>query len=313
MSDGPIIAVIGAGALGGYYGARLAQHGHEVHLHMRSDCETVKRRGMRIQSRDGDFVLPPGQTRVYDDPAAMPKADLVLVTLKTTANDRLGDLVAPVLKPDSAILTLQNGLGNEQRLAERFGDDRVLGGIAFVCINRTGPGEIAHLDHGQIRLGEYRGGPSERAKRIAQMFNSSNVPCDVLDNLATGRWEKLVWNVPFNGLGALLDYSTDQLLQRAHGLVRGLMEEVIDAAAALEIDFDPSLIDEKMRHTLTMGAYKTSMQIDRQRTRAMEIQAIIGIPVQEASRQGVPTPAMEMLYNLLLALDPHTPQSRSPT
>jgi len=303
MSDGPVIAVIGAGALGGYYGARLAQHGHDVHLHMRSDCQAVRRLGLHIQSRDGDFVLSPEQLRVYEDPAAMPKADLVLVTLKTTANDKLGDLVRPVLKPESAILTLQNGLGNEQRLAEQFGDDRVLGGMAFVCVNRTGPGQIAHLDHGLIRLGEYRGGRSERAQRIAQLFSSSNVPCAVLDNLAAGRWEKLVWNVPFNGLGAVLDYSTDQLLERAPQLIRQLMREVVDAAAAMEIDFDPSLIEEKMRHTLSMGAYKTSMQIDRQMNRPMEVPAIIGIPLQEAIRHGVATPAMEVLYNLLMAID----------
>jgi 2-dehydropantoate 2-reductase len=304
MNPRPVIAVIGAGALGGYYGARLAQHGHDVHLHMRSDCEAVKRDGMRIESRDGDFVLAPQKVRVYDDPADMPKADLVLVTLKTTANDRLGELVAPVLQSDSAILTLQNGLGNEQRLAELFGEQRVLGGIAFVCINRTGPGEIAHLDHGLIRLGEYRGGPSERAHGLAQMFSSSNVPCTVLDSLAAGRWEKLIWNVPFNGLGALLDYATDQLLERAGDLVRQLMREVIDAAAGLEIDFDPTIIEEKMRHTLSMGTYKTSMQIDRQMSRPMEIEAIIGNPLAEAARQGVATPALAMLYHLLLAVDP---------
>jgi len=303
MSDDPVIAVIGAGALGGYYGARLAQHGHDVHLHMRSDCQAVRRQGMRIQSRDGDFLLSPEQVRVYDDPAAMPKADLVLVTLKTTANNVLGELVSPVLKPESAILTLQNGLGNEQRLAEQFGEHRVLGGMAFVCVNRTGPGQIAHLDHGVIRLGEYKGGPSERAERIAQLFRSSNVPCAVLDNLAAGRWEKLVWNVPFNGLGAMLNYSTDQLLERAPELIRQLMREVIDAAAALEIDFDPSLIEEKMRHTLSMGAYQTSMQIDRQMNRPMEVQAIIGAPLQDAIHNGVSTPAMQMLYNLLKAID----------
>jgi len=304
MNPRPVIAVIGAGALGGYYGARLAQHGHDVHLHMRSNCIAVQRDGMRIESRDGDFSLSPRQVNAYENPRDMPKADLVLVTLKTTANDRLGALVAPVLKPDSAILTLQNGLGNEQRLAELFGEQRVLGGIAFVCINRTGPGQISHMDHGLIRLGEYRGRPSERAQWLADLFSASNVPCSVLDSLAAGRWEKLIWNVPFNGLGALLDYSTDLLLERAGDLVRQLMREVIDAAAALEIDFDPTIIEEKMRHTLSMGAYKTSMQIDRQMRRPMEIEAIIGSPLSEAARQGVATPGLEMLYQLLLAIDP---------
>jgi len=245
---------------------------------MRSNCIAVQRDGMRIESRDGDFSLSPRQSTRTKIPAICPKRTWSWSRLRPRANDRLGALVAPVLKPDSAILTLQNGLGNEQRLAELFGEQRVLGGIAFVCINRTGPGQISHMDHGLIRLGEYRGRPSERAQWLADLFSASNVPCSVLDSLAAGRWEKLIWNVPFNGLGALLDYSTDLLLERAGDLVRQLMREVIDAAAALEIDFDPTIIEEKMRHTLSMGAYKTSMQIDRQMRRPMEIEAIIAAP-----------------------------------
>src|ERR1700677_416758 len=144
----PIIAFIGAGAVGGYYGARLVQHGHRVHLLTHSDCRHIKESGLQIRSRDGDFSLQPAQINVYDDPRHMPKADLVVVTLKTTANDRLREFIEPVLKPDSILLTLQNGLGNEELLSELFGAERVIGGMAFVCINRTAPGQIAHTDHG---------------------------------------------------------------------------------------------------------------------------------------------------------------------
>src|ERR1700691_3977525 len=111
LSD-PVIAVIGAGAVGGYYGARLAQHGHNVHLLTLTDCRHIRRSGMTIHSQDGDFSLLPTQINVYDDPRQMPKADLAIVTLKTTANSHLRELAGPVLKPDSVILTLQNGLGN---------------------------------------------------------------------------------------------------------------------------------------------------------------------------------------------------------
>jgi 2-dehydropantoate 2-reductase len=303
--DDPVIAVIGAGAVGGYYGARLIQHGHRVHLLTPRDCQAIRRTGMQIHSRDGDFSLSAKQINVYDDPRAMPKADLVIVTLKTTANYHFAELVGPVVKEDSIILTLQNGLGNEELLANLFGDNRVLGGMAFVCINRVAPGEIWHTDHGMIRLGESRGGISERTTKIAGLFSASGIPCDVLDDLAFGRWDKLIWNVPFNGLGAALDMTTDQLIGSQQGLsmVRRLCQEVIDACWPLNIRFNLNVIEEKIRHTQTMGAYKTSMQIDRQMGRRMEIEAIIGRPLHEARRNSIETPYMEMLYGILSLLD----------
>jgi len=305
IPDDPIIAVIGAGAVGGYYGARLIEHGHRVHLFTPSDCGHIRKAGMRVRSRDGDFVLEPGRVNVHDDPREMPKADLVIVTLKTTANHRLKELVEPVVKADSVILTLQNGLGNEEILGQLFGAERVLGGMAFVCINRTGPGEISHTDHGLIRIGEVRGGPSARAGKIAELFSSSKVPCEVLDDLTFGRWDKLIWNVPFNGLGAALNLTTDRIIESEAGLslVRGIMGEVIAACRPLNIRFDLGVPEEKIRHTQTMGAYKTSMQVDRQMGRALEIEAIIGKPLAVARVNGVVTPLLKMLYDLVRLVD----------
>jgi 2-dehydropantoate 2-reductase len=303
--ENPVIAVIGAGAVGGYYGARLIQSGLDVHLLNRSECAHIRQFGMEIHSRDGDFYLSPKQVNVYDNPAQMPKADLILVTLKTTANRMLGELITPVLKSDSIILTLQNGLGNEEALAELFGRERVLGGMAFVCINRGKPGQILHTDHGKIQLGEPWAGPSERARRISELFAKSRVPCEVIANLPAGRWEKLMWNIPFNGLGAAMDKTTDQLIGDEHGLwlVRQLMREVIDTCKPLGVELKLALIEEKIRYTLTMGAYKTSMQIDRQLGRPMEVEAIIGRPVRSAQEHSVSTPCMKMLYEILGVLD----------
>jgi 2-dehydropantoate 2-reductase len=301
----PVIAVIGAGAVGGYYGARLAQHGHNVHLLTRADCNHIRRAGMIIHSHDGDFSLTPDQISAYDDPREMPRADLVLVTLKTTANEHLHDLIAPVLKPDSIILTLQNGLGNEELLADLFGRERILGGMAFVCINRPNPGEILHTDHGVIRLGEPFNITSDRAKKVAEIFNACNVKCEAIDNLTFGRWDKLIWNVPFNGLGAALNLTTDQIISNADGLAlaRRLMHEVINIAGSLGIHFDLTVIEAKIRHTQTMGAYKTSMQIDRNLHRPMEIDAILGNPLKIAYGNSVATPYMEMLCGILRTVD----------
>ena len=311
----PIIAVVGAGAVGGYYGARLAQHGHAVHFLLRSDYDVVRRNGLTVHSRDGDFRLPASAVNVYDDPRKMPKADLVVVTLKTTSNDQYEPLVGPLAKEDTAVLTLQNGLGNEDRLAELFGAERVLGGMAFVCINRVGPGVISHTDHGIIRLGEFaRPGRSERATRIAGMFNASSVSCEALDDLRFGRWQKLVWNVPFNGLGAALDLTTDRLIGTAQGLelVRGLMEEVRAGARADGVELPPELVDTNIDYTRTMGAYRSSMQVDRQQGRALEVEAILGEPLRRARRGNASTPILEALYRAACVVDAGTRAAQDP-
>jgi 2-dehydropantoate 2-reductase len=230
----------------------------------------------------------------------MPKADLIVVTLKTTSNDQFEPLVGPLLGRGTAILTLQNGLGNEDRLAELFGRERVLGGMAFVCINRVGPGVVHHIDHGTIRLGEFGGGPSERAGKIAGMFNASRVQCEVLDDLRRGRWEKLVWNIPFNGLGAVLDLATDRLTgsDEALSLVRSLMREVVAAARGDGADVSDGIVERHIANTRTMGAYLSSMQIDRREGRPLEVEAILGEPLRRAAAAGVPTPYLRALYEM---------------
>ncbi|MCC6422204.1 MAG: putative 2-dehydropantoate 2-reductase [Phycisphaerales bacterium] len=303
--DQPAIAIIGSGAVGGYYGSRLAQAGHDLHFLLRSDYDAVRTNGWTIHSCDGDFSLTPDQFHAYNDPTLMPKADLVLVTLKATANAQLGSLIRPLLKDDTLILTLQNGLGNEEQLADLYGQDRIIGGLAFVCINRGQPGHIHHTDHGLIAIGEYQGPPTDRVRRLAGMFNSSRIRCRILDNLRHGRWEKLLWNIPFNGLGAAMDTTTDRLLASPAGieLVRDIMKEVLAVAHADGVDLDPKLIEQKIDHTRTMQAYRTSMQIDRQTGRPMELDAILGQPLRVASAHHVPMPLVQMIARQLQALD----------
>jgi 2-dehydropantoate 2-reductase len=302
----PTVAVVGAGAVGGYYGARLAQHGQDVHFLLRSDYDAVRSRGLVVESCDGNFSLPADAVRAYDDPRRMPKADLVVVTLKSTSNGQFENLIAPLVNDATAILTLQNGLGNEERLAELFGAGRVLGGMAFVCINRVGPGRISHTDHGIIRLGDFtRPSRSPRAERIAALFNASRINCEVLDDLRWGRWQKLTWNIPFNGLGATFDLTTDRLIGSDDGrrLVAGLIREVISAARADGVDLPESLVETQIRNTTTMGPYRSSMQVDRQEGRPMEVEAILGEPLRRAKARGVATPILEALYHAARVVD----------
>ena len=314
----PRIAIVGAGAVGGYYGARLAQRGHDVHFLLRGDYEHIRSRGWNVRSIDGDFSLPPDAAHVYDDARRMPPADLVVITLKATANDALPSLVTPLLKDGTTLLTIQNGLGNEERLAALVEPERVLGGMAFVCINRLGPGQIHHSAHGLIKIGQFRGGPSSQASAVAETFRSGGLPCEVLDNLLRGRWEKLVWNVPFNGLGAVLDRTTDRLIGTADGraLVATVMREVMAIAAAdgAALAMGPEeMIALQLQRTAGMGPYASSMQEDRRHGRAMEIEAILGEPLRRARALDVPTPYLQMLHDLArLVSDGIKPQREDP-
>jgi 2-dehydropantoate 2-reductase len=299
----PRIAIVGAGAVGGYYGGRLAEAGHDVSFYTRSGAAELRDRGLHVTSIAGDFVLP--SVRAFDNTAAMGRADLIVVALKSTAMSAYVDLVRPLMGDGSVISCLQNGLGNEEVFAAAFGAERVMGAIAFTCINRTSASEILHTAHGHLRIGEFSSAKMERAEAIAAMFREAKVPAEAVADLRHHRWEKLVWNIPFNGWGTVLDLHTAAMLATAAGetLIRETMAEVIRAAHAVGVSIKPSLIDFEIGRTRKMGDYHSSMQLDRRNGRALEIEAIVGTPLRFASEAGVTAlPRMTTLLGCLEAL-----------
>lgn len=317
------IAVVGCGALGGYYGACLARAGHETHFLLRSDFDVVRQRGVRILSPEGDFVVHP---QAALSPTDIGMADLVLIGLKTTANPVFPRLLPPLVGPQTAVLTLQNGLGNEEALARIFPPEQVLGGLCFVCLNRIEPGVIQHLAHGRIVMGEFNRGPEARTHHLAEAFRRSGVPCTVTEHLTRAHWEKLVWNIPFNGLGvascagqeALLSgrldpsgplapcLTTDRLLADPGwlALVRELMLEVIRTANALGYPISEDDADHQINRTREMGAYRASTLIDFERGQPLELDSLFAEPLRQASVAGIATPRLEALTRLLTTLDP---------
>ena len=191
-------AVVGCGALGSFYGARFCRIGQDVHFLLRSDYDVVRQKGVTIRSIDGDFHVRPRCART---PEEIGVCDAVLIGLKTTANDQFPKLLPPLVGPHTAVVTLQNGLGNEETLARLFPPEQILGGLCFVCLNRVEPGVIHHTAHGRVVLGEFQRPPQPRTRQLAALFRQAGIACDLADNLAGTHWEKLVWNVPFNGLG----------------------------------------------------------------------------------------------------------------
>ena len=318
------LAVVGCGAVGSYYGAMLCRAGHEVHFLLRSDYAAVRRNGVFIRSPTGDFNVHP---RCAKTPEEIGVSDLVLIALKTTANDQFQKLLPPLVGPKTAVVTLQNGLSNEEQLARLFPVEQIFGGLCFVCLNRVEPGVIQHTDYGMIVFGEFQRRPEPRTRDLAAMFQRAAVPCKVTENLARAHWEKLVWNVPFNGLGVagVAGYealasakgevpsangigpvlTTDKLLgdARWESLVRELMLEVIATARGLGHEIPDSLAGQQISRTRTMGAYKASTLLDFQRGQPLELEGLFLEPLRQAQRAGVPTPRMAALCGVLQQLE----------
>jgi 2-dehydropantoate 2-reductase len=316
------IAVVGCGALGSYYGARLCRAGHEVHFLLRSDYDAVRQNGVSVRSAEGDFHVRPICAR---DPREIGPAELVLVALKTTANPALPQLLPPLAGPDTAVLTLQNGLGNEAAIAALVGAEKTLGGLCFVCLNRIAPGVILHVAHGTVVMGEYARPAQPRTRLIAGAIAASGVPCTFTDNLAAAHWEKLVWNIPFNGLGvagaaglAAVErgqiepgqklgpcLTTDLLLGEARWekLVRELMMETIHAAQALGLAVPDSAADRQINRTRDMGAYKASTLIDFERGQELELESLFLEPLRQAQKAGVACPRLTSVCHVLKQMD----------
>jgi 2-dehydropantoate 2-reductase len=323
------IAVVGCGALGSFYGARLLQSGQEVHFLLRSDYETVQREGVRVLSPEGDFQARPDCTQ---RPEEIGKSDLILIGLKTTANHEFPRLLPAMAGPETIFLTLQNGLGNEAQLAGLFGPENVLGGNCFVCLNRVSPGIVQHLAYGKIVLGEYQRPPLPRTGQLCELFRRAGVECEVTPDLERARWEKLVWNIPFNGLGVassagyaavvrgsidpdlpLRDpFSTEQLLADPgwEQLVRELMQEVIRGAEAAGFELSEQLAEKLVARTRRMGAYKASTLLDFERGHPLELEALFFEPLRQARRSGMGFPRLEALCGVLRELERGT-QRRS--
>jgi 2-dehydropantoate 2-reductase len=289
-------AIVGAGAVGSYYGGRLAEAGQSVKFLLRSDYQVVNENGLKVESIHGDFFLP--SVDCARTPEEIGPVDVVIVAWKATSNQHYQSVIGPMLREDSVVLTLQNGLGNVEDLSKVFGADRVMGAMCFVCINRLKSGLISHSSGGRIAMGEATPAITPRLEELAEIFRGAKVPCDAVENFSAAIWRKLVWNIPFNGLciteGGI---DTARLLAMPGGesQVRELMEEVQAIARALGHEIEDSFLDHQIERTYPMGAYRPSSMIDFVNGSPVEIEAIWGEPLRQAKGAGVVAPRLQKL------------------
>lgn len=312
------IAIVGCGALGSYYGGRLHQANHEVHFLLRSDYDHVKNHGVRVFSPQGDFHFKP---QIAKTASHIGHSELIIVSLKTTANHRYSDLISPLIDAQSSLLCLQNGLGNIECLSRIIPIRQLWGGLCFICVHRPSPGVIVHLNYGQIIIGQAQGRRKVKTQIITKLLQDAGIPCKITQHLAHAQWEKLVWNIPFNGLGvaavAGYDYfdsektslpnrlgspfNTGQLLAQSHWekCVKSLMREVIEVAIKQGYLLSHDLADHMIMKTRSMQSYQPSSVIDYQLGRPLEFHSIFDLPLKKAEEANLHTPILKRLCFVL--------------
>lgn len=286
--------VIGTGAIGGYYGAKLAQGGQDVHFLFHSDYDYVREHGLQVNSGDGGFHLD--HVNAYQDVRQMPKCDVVIVALKMVHEQMLRDMLPPLLTDDTVVLLIQNGMGMEQDVEQMVPGVKLAAGLAFICCSKTHPGVIDHLDLSGLNVGNYNA-PQETIDRMIAEMVSADIDARNVDYLEA-RWRKLLWNMPFNGLSVALHTDTDALVRNAatRRLLRAMTQEVIEAAHAVGVkgltDRDA---DAMIEMTTKMRPYKPSMRLDWDYHRPMEVYYLYTRPIEEARRAGQDMPLHRML------------------
>ena len=301
----PRILVVGTGAIGGFYGGKLAQAGAVVSTLCRSDYELVKSKGITVASTLGDFHFTPEKV-IRDLGEYGPPPDYILVGLKVLPEVDTAEIIKEVVGADTAIVLLQNGVEIEEPVARAFPDNEIISGLAFICATRTNPGHIDHTDFGRLVLGRFPAGKSAKAEELATLFNDSGVVCDLSEDVVTARWRKLVWNAPFNPISVLgggADTKTMVENPQSLELVRKVMEEVCLIAAAAGHPLPREIVQQNIDGTRAMAPYKSSMLVDFEAARPMEIEAILGNGLRVAKKHDVSAPHMESLYGLLKLVD----------
>ncbi|MGE8188953.1 putative 2-dehydropantoate 2-reductase [Pseudomonas sp. NPDC086278] len=307
----PTIGIIGTGAIGGFYGVMLARAGFDVHFLLRSEFSAVAERGLQVDSAPhGMLTLHPVQA--YSSAEDMPPCDWLLVSAKTTNNANLAPAILHAAAPNARVLVLQNGLDVEDSLRELLPDSlHVLGGLCFICVHRTGPGLITHQALGAVNVG-YHSGPAadEQARKTlveegVGLFRAAGIDSTGMPNLHQARWQKLVWNIPYNGLSVLLGAGTIALMADADSreLIKALMAEVVQGARACGHEVPAGYADHLFMMTEKMPDYWPSMYHDFLHKRPLELAAIYARPLAAAKAAGCELPRIEALYRSLSFID----------
>ena len=307
----PSIAIIGAGALGSYFGIRLSDAGNTTKFLLRSDYEAVKESGMELGLSDGSRVRLP-EPEIFQSAEAIGRVDIVIIGLKTTRNHLFKELLPPVVGTNTILVTIQNGLGNVEALEALFPDNPVIGALCQIGVNREAPGRIRSFvpNDGFVLLGGNAKTGMDQLDAVQRLFAGAGINARTTPSLGEALWRKLMWNVPFNGLTvAIGGKPTDAVCSNPalREVAHGLMEEIRLAGNALGYPIEAEYTDKLLGFTDKLGPYIASSVHDWLGGRRLEVEAIFRKPLEAGTAAGIPMPHLATLTAILSGLGTRQP------
>ena len=293
------ILFVGAGSVGGFFGARLAKINPDVSFLLRPNTlAAVKQSGLTIRSADGTFTVRP---QAASDARELPRPDLIVLGVKAYDLDEVLSQIEPVLTPQTVILTLQNGIDTEDRLIARINRDCVVGGVAYIYSKIAEPGVIDHYKKGAVAIGELMGYESGRLLAIRDLFTSAGIPCHLSKDIRRAKWEKMCWNCVFNPITVLINDRVAKALDHSEmmGVIRQIVGEVAAIAATLKVPLPPDMAERVVKSSQEIRDIHTSMYDDWKAGRPTEIDYLNGFIVQQGRKLGIPTPVNEALTAMI--------------
>ncbi len=297
------ILIVGAGAVGGYFGALLFHAKVDVTFLLRPGTyDPIAEHGLEIRSPDGDFTVHPP---LIQDASACASFDLILLAVKCyDLASVLSSLQIPI-ENGALLMTLQNGITAEDEILQAYPKAALLAGVAIITAKRLSPGVIVHSQNGTILLGELSGEKSPRAKAVHALLSNAGISCFLKSRIRQAKWEKLCWNASFNPLSVILDHPVSLILDSEHllDIVRAGIQEIVALAAAEGITLNPKIAEKSIQATEAFRAYYTSMYEDYNNGTQTEIEYLNGEIIRRAEKHGIPTPTHDMLYRLIKGLE----------
>ncbi|HWQ68694.1 MAG TPA: 2-dehydropantoate 2-reductase, partial [Patescibacteria group bacterium] len=289
-------------AVGGYFGGLLAKGGADVTFIARSErLEALMARGLAVKSWKGDFSV---RVRATDDPAEVDPVNLVLFCVKSYDTESAICQALPMIGRHTNVLSLQNGIDNEEKIASFIGQEKVLAGVAYIGASAPEPGVVLHQESGKIVFGELDGGVSERVIRLKAFFDRYSFPAEISSNIQAVLWTKLAWNAPFNAINTLIGGPVKVILENPHTLelARLVTAEVVAVANASGVNLAFEEVWERNVKFSQHYGVKTSMLQDHEAGKPLEHEALNGVIINKSAEHGLQAPYNFALYALLSRL-----------
>jgi 2-dehydropantoate 2-reductase len=298
------IAVMGAGAVGAYFGAKLAAAGHDlVFIARGKHLEAMRGAGLSVNSPGGNLHVE--RARFTADARDAGDVDLILFCVKSYDTETAAEHLAPIIAERTTILSLQNGIDNPEKIARRWGDERTLAGVVYVGAQLASPGFVTHSAGGKIIFGPSTGAIGENAKLVEKTLSAAGIPCEISSDIQKVQWTKLLWNAPFCAVSCLTRANVKQIVESEPltRLVLDCMSEVQAAARIRGIDLPDKLCQEALTFSKGLGSFKPSMLQDLEAGKPLEVDAFNGIVVKLLHQIGKTAPTNQSFYALLKYLD----------